>query len=162
MLAVFQFLESSPSAITGAAASSAAVGGSDSAAVAGILASSNLDEALSLLVVGELTEVYGGTLDVYLQTFLLGHWYDQVHFKTLVSGTTAFVYAFNIGQAGSDNQTSTVIGVDNSPALASDKAVGGPWGEKFRLWMVPGVGAPAGASNVKVTIAAQLPRMWGR
>lgn len=162
MLATFQWLESSPSAASGAGASSAAVTGTDPSSVAGILSSSNLDEALSLLVIGELTEVSGGTLDVYLQTFLLGHWYDLVHFKQLASGTTAFVYAFPLGQAGTDNGGSIVIGVDNVPALAADKSLGGPWGEKFRLWMVPGVGAPAGVSNVKVTMVAQLPRGWGR
>lgn len=162
MLAVFQWVESSPSAATGASASSVAVVNTDPNSTAGILSSSNLDEALAALVVGELTEVSGGTLDVYVQTLLLGAWYDVVHFKQLISGTSSFVYAFPIGLAGVVDGGSVAIGVGASPALAADKALGGPWGEQLRLWMVPGAGAPAGSSNVKVTIALQLPRSWGR
>jgi len=160
MLATFQWVESSPAIGSGATASSQAVKNTDSSSTAGILSSSGLEEAVGLLAIAEITADASGTLDVYLQTFLLGTWYDIVHFKQTSGGGSAVKSAYVLGPGYSAN--GIPIGSGTSPALANDTVVGGPWGEKFRLMMVPGSGAAGGSSNVKVTLVAQLPRQWGR
>jgi hypothetical protein len=157
MIQLWQFNEVSPSAVTGTTASSVAVTGSDPSAAAGI-ATGEVDSALGLLIVGELHQDSGGTLDVYGQSFVLGVWYDIFHFKQLASGSSSFKYSLVAGPGYTAN--SVTIGTGTTPALAADSVVGGPWGEKLRLLMVPGAGAAGGAA-VKVTLLGQLPRQYG-
>ena len=162
MFAYAQWKESSPSVGTGKTASSNVLTGNiGSGSAAGVFSKAGLDEVLGLLVQGELTQDSGGTLDVYVQSFLAGHWYDVVHFKQLASGSTKFRYAFVAGPGYTQN--SVTQGMDDHSdgiTLAADTVVGGPWGEELRLWMEPGAGAAGGTNNVIVTLWMQLPRMY--
>ena len=154
MLGVFQFNEVAPSSAT-SAASALAVSGGDSTEANGVLASVMLDEFEILTVIGEFGGNTGGTLDVYVQSFLLGHWYDVCHIKQVAAAAAMIRQQYVAGRATQVN--STTIGIDAAPALANDTIVGGVWGEKFRLWMVSGAGTTVGAT-VRVTIAGQIMR----
>ncbi len=154
MFSWFQWTETTPAA-AGTAFSTGTVTNTDPGSAAGILSSSNLDEAEMLTIVFEGPGATGGTLDVYVQTFLDAHWYDLCHIKQLANGAVATKLQYICGRA--NQQTGTVVAIDGTPALANDTIVGGLWGEKFRLAFVAGVGTSAGAA-IKVTMAAQLMR----
>lgn len=142
------FAETSPASAGSAASSQAVV---NSTGVAGI-ASGLLDVSEHLFVLAQLVGATGGTLDVYIQTSpdLGTTWVDWAHFPQLAAGAAAIKYAFTVSK-GSQLLTPTVVGVNNSPALAVNTVVGG-WGDRFRLWMVAGASTSAGAAvNVKIT-----------
>lgn len=154
MFGVFLFSETAPSTAS-SAASSQVVQGSDNLAANGILSSAEIEGYELLSVVGEFGGNTGGTLDVYVQTFYNGHWYDFCHIKQVTAGGAVARVQYVAGRATQTN--GTVIGIDNTPALANDTIVGGVWGEKFRLWMVSGASTTVGAA-VKVYILGQIMR----
>lgn len=153
MLGTWQWAELSPATASTLASSALVTGSNDSNAPLGV-AEGVFDEYLSLRLEADLVGATGGTLDVYVQSFWLGHWYDLAHFPTIAGGTPLAHYAF-VGGPGY-LQTAQLVGVDLTPALAANTIVGGPWGEKLRLLMVAGSGT-SGFANVFVRIIAQRP-----
>ena len=112
MFSWFQWTETTPAA-AGTACSTGTVTNTDPGSAAGILSSSNLDEAEMLTIVFEGPGATGGTLDVYVQTFLDAHWYDLCHIKQLANGAVATKLQYICGRA--NQQTGTVVGIDRSP-----------------------------------------------
>jgi hypothetical protein len=152
MKAEYVFTESSPAIAGGATASSQPVAGSTSG-TAGVAA--NLDKFTDLFVEAELTQDTGGTLDVYVQILMEATWVDYIHFTQLTAGSSTFKYAAVLPVT---SRTAPIaVGTNLTPALAANMIVGGPWGDKMRLVMVPGTGAVGGTSNVVVRLLLQGP-----
>lgn len=143
-------------AVPGTQVSANAVSGNgDNAAPLGV-AEGNFDDFVSMRMEADLQGVTGGNLDVYVQSFWLGHWYDLAHFPTIAAGTPLAHYAFIAGPGYV--QTAQQFGIDLTPALAANTILGGPWGEKLRLLMVTG-GGTASFVSVAVRLIAQRPTM---
>lgn len=157
MFSWWQWSETSPSAASSIASSHQVTGstGAETGAALGVLSAAMVDEFEILSVVGEFAGNTNGTLDVFVQTFVAGHWYDFCHIKQQGAGASMVRNQYVAGRA--TQVTGTLIGIDSSPALANDTIVGGVWGESFRLWIVSGAGTTVGTA-VKVTLAAQVMR----
>ena len=157
MLEVYQWNELAPVGGPGAKASSVAVKNGNPNSTPGVLSAAGLEDAVGLLVYSEIAKDSGGTLDVYLQTFLQGVWYDILHIKQVPSGSGTVNMAYVLGPGYTAN--GLAFGTSTSSALPNDTTLGGPWGDTMRLLMVPGASAVGGGA-VKVTLAAQLPRQF--
>lgn len=157
MLTILVFNETSPSA-PGTIASSQVVSGT--AGPSGV-ATQQLDDyqALSFEVV--LMGATGGTLDVYVQNSpdMGSSWYDYIHFAQLAAGAGTFRYVASCA-SGAQNLALQTVGFNLTPALAAGTAVGGAWGDRFRLVMVAGAGTSAGAP-VQMRILGQRMNPWG-
>lgn len=157
MLCILTFNETSPSA-PGTAASSQFV--STSAGPPGV-ATQQLDDYQAVSIEANLIGATGGTLDVYVQisTDMGTTWYDYVHYTQLANGASAISYVSSCA-SGAQNLSLATIGKNLNPALAAGTAVGGAWGDRFRLVMVAGSGTTVGAP-VQVRIIGQRMFPWG-
>ena len=156
MLTILVFNEMSPSS-PGAIASSQAVSGT--AGPNGV-ATQQLDDYQALSFEAVLMGATGGTLDVYVQNSpdMGSTWYDYIHFAQLASGAATVRYVASVA-SGAQNLSLQTIGFNLSPALAAATAIGGAWGDRFRLVMVSGAGTSAGAA-VQMRIVGQRMNPW--
>jgi hypothetical protein len=165
MLATYVFSEQSPSA-AGTATSKNPVQNAASWCASGV-AGGMLDDASSVDVVAQLVGATGGTLDVVIQVASgqkdatgADVWVDAVHFATLANGAAAVTYRAVLSQLSQPTSSApVVVGVDNSPALASGVIVQTMAFDRMRLFFTAGTGTTAGAA-VKVYVTASLP--WKR
>lgn len=157
MLTILTFNETSPSA-PGTIASTQAVSGT--AGPSGI-ATQQLDDYQALSFEAVLTGATGGTLDVFIQNSpdMGSTWYDYVHFATLTAGASTVRYVASVA-SGAQNLALQTIGTNLLPALAPATAIGGAWGDRFRIVMVAGAGTSAGAV-VQLRIVGQRMNPWG-
>jgi len=156
MLTILAFNETSPSA-PGTIASSQPVSGS--AGPAGN-ATQQLDDYQALSFEAVLTGATGGTLDVFIQNSpdMGSTWYDYIHFATLAAGAATVRYVASVA-SGAQNLALQTIGTNLVPALAPATAIGGAWGDRFRIVMVSGAGTTAGAA-VQLRIVGQRMNPW--
>lgn len=112
-----------------------------------------LSEFETLEIEAELTGSTGGTTDVYVQSSFDGmSWYDVVHFPQLPGGQAQACYRTAITRhPQSTADAPVVIGKNGTPALAANTTVQGGFGDRIRLWMVPGSGVSVGG-NIKVNV----------
>jgi len=157
MLTILTFNETSASS-PGTIASSQAVSGT--AGPSGV-ATQQLDDYQAISFEAVLMGAVGGTLDVYVQNSpdMGSSWYDYIHFAQLAPGAGTFRYVVSCA-SGAQNLSLQTVGYNLSPALAASTAIGGAWGDRFRLVMVAGAGTTAGAV-VQLRVVAQRMFPWG-
>lgn len=157
MLTILVFNETSLSS-AGTVASSQAVSGT--AGPSGV-ATQQLDDYQAISFEAVLTGATGGTLDIYIQNSpdMGSSWYDYIHFPQLAAGSGTSRYVVSVA-SGAQNLSLVSVGFNLAPALAAGTAIGGAWGDRFRMVMVSGAGTSAGAV-VQLRIVAQRMFPWG-
>ena len=157
MLTILVFNETSPSS-PGTIASSQAVSGT--AGPSGV-ATQQLDDYQALSFEAVLQGATVGSLDVYMQNSpdMGSTWYDYIHFAQLAAGSAVVRYVASVA-SGAQNLALQAIGTNLTPLLAASTAIGGAWGDRFRLVMVAGAGTSAGAP-VQLRIVGQRMNPWG-
>jgi hypothetical protein len=110
----------------------------------------------------ELGGSAGDVSDVYLQSSTNGvDWYDVAHFPQQGAGAGTTIYRGAITRHPQPTAALVVVGKNGTPALGANTIVQGGWGDRIRLWMVPGASVSVGG-NVKVRISgARSPHCSG-
>ena len=163
-LAEFVFSETCPTTASGAGPSiNPVTGGGTGGGTSGSVwtAAWPLSDYDTLEIEAELVGSTGGTTDVYVQSSSNGtDWYDCVHFPQLANGASAIIYRTAITRHPQPTSAApVVIGKNSSPQLAASTTVQGGWGDRLRLWMVPGATVTVGgAVTVKVNAARSTQR----
>ena len=122
----------------------------DSADAASTTIVGDIAEGLSRFVwfdvVATLIGGTAGTVDVYLQRYSveLTEWIDWLHFPQVALGVTArYVVA-----AAQPSGLIHAVGMNLTPALAANTAVGGHPGDRLRMVVTAGAGESAGATQL--------------
>lgn len=96
----------------------------------------------------------GGTLDIYIQTFMAaqagGKWTDAAHLTQLAAAAGLAKVAFTLTRFSPSTSaiTASLNTVDGTPTLTANTVVPGLLGVKLRIVYVAGASTSAGASQV--------------
>jgi hypothetical protein len=105
-------------------------------------------------VVARVQGVTGGTLDIYVQTFIKtvagGFWTDVAHLPQLAAAAPLATYEFVLTRWSPSTSaiTASLNTVDATPALAVNTVVPGLLGAKLRVVYKTGAGTTVGTSQV--------------
>lgn len=117
----------------------------------------------SLDVNADLIGATGGPLNLYLQTStdLGATWYDYAAFPQLAAGALASTVRFGVtrtqNSAGSFVTVGKGLPATVAAALAAGTIVGGPFGDRMRLYAIAGAATTAGAIiTVRLSCQSEL------
>lgn len=121
--------------------------------VVGVTAPTEVAMFASCAFVAKVQGATGGTLDIFIQTFMPslagGMWTDTAHLTQLAAGGALVKVAFTLTRfsPSAASITAALNTADGTPALAANTIVPGLLGTKLRIVYVAGAGTSVGASQ---------------
>jgi len=116
----------------------------------------NLDAFSKCVISARLNSGAGGTLDVYIQSYVNNgaSWYDVAHFPQVAAGAGAFSYIISLTRGETYNTTTPVVvnNVDGTPTLAANTVIPHALGNALRVVFVAGAGTSAGGTQTIVML----------